>query len=455
MKIGSRLTCRYSSVTAGVFLLLMLVIYLFSEQSRSNEFFRDLKKEGITKANLLLENRVDATTMQSIYQNNREFINEVEVAVYDTAFTLLYHDAKQIDIVKETPEMIDKVIRNKSIEFYQDKFQAVGLLYMYKGKNYIITAAAFDGYGYAKQDALRTMLIILSFFGLGILLVVGYFLSRSALSPVSDIVKEVEAISASNLDLRVPTKNEKDELGELSVTFNHMLDRLEKSFDSQKMFVSNVSHELRTPMAALIAELEIALRKERTPAEYQTAIQYALEDSRKIVKLSEGLLNLAKADYLPEQIKMEDIRLDELLLDAREMVLKANPAYSVDLLFEQESDDESMITVVGNSYLLKTAFVNLIENNCKFSDNQTSFVQITFWEEKSIIRFSDTGIGMTPEDIENLFALFYRGSNKEYALGNGIGMTLTQKIITIHKGSIYVNSQVKEGTVYTVEIPHI
>lgn len=455
MKIGTRLTLRYTGFTAAVFLLLVAAIYLFSERNRSNEFFRDLKKEGITKANLFLDNRVDAKTMQSIYLNNREFINEVEVAIYDTTFHLLYHDAKQIDLVKETPEMIDRILQNKSIEFYQDGYQVIGLLYTFHGTPYVITAAAFDGYGYAKQHSLQTMLIVLFFLGIALLAGVGYLLSRSALAPVSDILGEVEAISASRLDLRVPVKDEKDELGELATTFNRMLERLERSFDSQKMFVSNVSHELRTPMAALIAELELALLKERSSEEYRRAIGNALDDSRKLVKLSEGLLNLAKADYLPEQIKLEEIRLDELLLDAREMVMKANPDYIIELIFGEEADDDSVLTVLGNGYLLKTAFVNLMENNCKFSANHTSFVQISFWEQKSVIRFSDTGIGMNADDMQHLFSPFYRGSNKDYARGNGIGMMLTQKIIHTHKGEITVNSQPGEGTVYTVEIPHI
>lgn len=455
MKIGSRLTIRYTSATAAIFLLLVVAIYLFAEHSRSREFFRDLKKEAITKANLFLEHRVDARTMQSIYLNNREFINEVEVAVYDTSFHLLYHDAKQIDFVKETPEMIREIVRKKSIDFYQDEYQVVGLLYSLHGKEYVITAAAFDGYGYAKQQTLQTILIVLYLAGLGVLFIIGYYLSRSALKPVSDIVDEVEHITASHLDSRVPIRNENDELGELSLTFNQMLDRLERSFNSQKMFVSNVSHEIRTPMAALIAELELALLRPRLAEEYQHAIGNALNDSHRIVKLTEGLLNLAKADYLPERIKMEEIRLDELLLDARELVLKGNPEYSIDLIFEQELEDDAMITVSGNHYLLKMAFTNLMENNCKFSDNRTSYVQIAYWEEKSIIRFSDTGIGMTADDMANLFSPFYRGSNKGYAQGNGIGMTLTQKIISIHRGNIRVNSHPGEGTVFTVEFPHL
>ena len=455
MKIRSKLTLRYTGVTAVVFLGLLSAIYFFSERSRNREFFRDLKSEGITKANLFLKNQVDAVTMQSIYLNNREFINEVEVAVYDTSFQLLYHDAKQIDLVKETPEMMERITRNKVIEFYQGRYQVVGMLYEFEGKEYIITAAAYDGYGYAQREALRVMVACMLLLGLAILLGVGYLLARGALTPVSDMVEEVRAITASNLDTRVPVRYENDELGELAVTFNRMLDGLEKSFEAQKMFVSNVSHELRTPMAALVAELELALLKDRAPEEYREAIRNVLNDAQGVVRLSEGLLNLARADYLPERVKMEDVRLDELLLDAREMVLKANPDYKVELIFEGEADDDRVLTVLGNSYLLRTAFVNLIENNCKFSGDKTSLVQITFWEDMSIIRFSDTGIGMTPDDREKLFSLFYRGSNKDYAPGNGIGMVLTRKIVTMHKGTIQVNSQQGEGTVFTVELPHV
>ena len=455
MKIRNHLALYYSGITAIVLIFILSFIYVFSEQSRSKEFYRDLKKEAITKANLFLDNRVDAETMQSIYLNNREFINEVEVAIYNKTATLLYHDAIEIDIIKETPYMIEQILERGVIEFYQDQYQAIGIVYTFKGVEYVVTAAAYDGYGYAKQSALQIILLFSAIIGLGLLLIMGYLLAKRALNPVSRIVKEAERITASNLDLRIPVINKKDELGELSMTFNRMLDRLEKAFESQKQFVSNVSHELRTPMAALIAELELALLKERSINEYKQAIEHALNDAKRVTKLSEGLLNLAKANYEPEQIKMEEVRLDELLLDARSLVLKANPNFKVDLLFEQESDDPNLITVFGNSYLLKIAFVNLIENNCKFSDNKSSLIQISFWDKSSIIRFTDTGIGINPADFKELFTPFYRGSNRDYAKGHGIGLTLSYNILQIHQGSLAIHSEVNSGTTYIIEIPHI
>lgn len=456
MKIRTKLTWQNTGVTAAVFLFCMCLIYLLSEQARSRTFFHDLKSEALTKAHLYLQNQVDAQTMQSIYLNNRKFINEVEVAVYTTDFRMLYHDAIQSDIIKEDRNMINDILRRKEIEFYIGRYQGIGMLYSFGGKDYIVTAAAYDGYGYNNLYELQQTLLILFVVGLTLLFLASYFLARASLKPIRDIVKEAESITAQHIHKRLPVKNEKDELGELSTTFNALLERLEISFNSQKMFVSNVSHEMRTPLAALMAELDLALQKERTGEQYRQAMQNVLQDARRMNKLIDGLLNLAKADYQKEQIKMQEIRLDELLLDVREFILRAPPEYHIDLLFEQEeADDDRLITVMGNLYLLNIAFSNLIENNCKYSDNKSSFIQISYWDKHTVIRLSDSGIGMSDTDKAHLFTLFYRGTQENVTEGHGIGMALSQKIIHLHQGTISVHSEEGKGTTFVVELPHI
>lgn len=456
MKIRTKLTWQNTGVTAAVFLLCMCLIYLLSEQARSRTFFHDLKSEALTKAHLYLQNQVDAQTMQSIYLNNRKFINEVEVAVYTTDFRMLYHDAIQSDIIKEDRSMINDILDRKEIEFYIGRYQGIGMLYPFGGKEYIVTAAAYDGYGYNNLYELQQTLLILFVVGLTLLFLAGYFLARASLKPIRDIVKEAESITAQHIHKRLSVKNEKDELGELSTTFNALLERLEISFNSQKMFVSNVSHEMRTPLAALMAELDLALQKERSGEQYRQAMQNVLQDARRMNKLIDGLLNLAKADYQKEQIKMQEIRLDELLLDVREFILRAHPEYHIDLLFEQEeADDDRLITVNGNLYLLNIAFSNLIENNCKYSDNKSSFIQISYWDKHTVIRLSDSGIGMSDTDKAHLFTLFYRGTQESVTEGHGIGMALSQKIIRLHQGTIAVHSEEGKGTTFVVELPHI
>jgi len=319
----------------------------------------------------------------------------------------------------------------------------------------VLEELLFPQEGYDMYHILNIKLIAIWVVSFAVLFIIGYLMARSTLKPVSKIVKQVEEITASNLSKRVEIDNQKDEIGELAATFNNTLDRLEQSFDSQKMFMSNVSHELRTPMAALIAELELSLHKERSNEDYKKVVENALIDAHKIEKLSNGLMDLAKASYNTNQIRMTPVRLDETLLDASATVMKARSDYNVDLIFGDDTDDDRMVTIHGNEYLLRTAFINLMENNCKFSHNHSSTVQISFSDSRVFVRFSDTGIGISHEDLELIFKPFYRGENHHFSTGNGIGMTLAERIVKLHGGTISVSSQQGEGTVFTLTFEHI
>lgn len=455
MKLRTRLTILFALLTAIILLLFATVIYFTAKENRETEFYNLLKKEAITKANLFLNAKVEKKILQDIYHNNRKILNEVEVAIYDTSFVLLYHDAVDIDFVKETKQMINEINAEGEIEFYQKRWQVIGLRYKFEGRNFIITAAAYDQYGYNKLNSLLTNIIIVFVASILFILIAGVFFSKKAFKPVSEMINEARNISATNLDLRLSTKGTKDELSELANTFNEMLNRLENSFDAQKHFVSNISHELRTPLAAIIAELELSANKDRTVVEYRIVISNALNDAQKLARLSNSLLDFAKASYDPVEINFRNVRIDEILLDARQQVQKANPDYKIDIHFENDFEHDNQISVNGNEYLLKVAFANLFENGCKFSDNKQSVVSISFGSEKIVLRFDDKGVGISEEDLKNIFIPFYRGENKKVADGNGIGLPLTQKIIALHKGTIKVLSKEDEGTTFTVELPAI
>ncbi len=456
MTIKTKLTLKNTCVTAVIFLLCMVMIYFVSGHTRRSAFLYDLRSQAITKASLYLQNQVDAATMRAILLNNKSYVNEVEVAIYTKDFKLLYHDAIKNDIIKENEKMIDAILKKKEITFNIEEYDCIGIKYTYNNTDYVVTAAAYDSYGRNNQQELLKDLCVLFLIGLTLLFIACYFLARSSLKPIREIVQEANTINASEIGKRLPVQNERDELGELAIAFNDLLERLEKSFTSQKTFVGNVSHELRTPLAALTAELDLSLSKKRTEEQYRNAMQNALQDARRMTKLIDGLLNLAKADYQKEQIKMETIRLDELLIDTREFILRAHPDYHIDILFEQEAaEDDRLITVTGNIYLLNIAFSNLIENNCKYSADNTSFIQISYWDKWTIVRMSDDGIGMSETDKKNLFTLFYRGEQENTVEGHGIGMALSHKIILLHHGDIAVHSEQGKGTTFVVELPHV
>ena len=455
MQIKTRLTLLFTSLIAALLLAFALTVYFTSSQTRENEYFKRLKQQAATKANLLFDTKVAPHVLQLIYKKAPNALFQEEVAIYDTTFHLLYHDAVEVDKVKETQGMIDTIIAQKETQFYVRNMQAVGFVYEHNNKLYVITSAAVDGYGLAKLNNLRNTLILSFVLSVIVLFFVGRFLAKKSLQPVSLLLDRVKQITATNLDLRVDEGNRKDEIAALAITFNEMLNRLENSFDAQKHFVSNISHELRTPLTAMLAEMQLTIQKERSTTEYQRSIEHIISDTQKLIRLSNSLLDLAKASYDQTEIAFKPIRLDEILLDARNDVLHNKPDYKVDIVFEKEIDNDLFISVNGNEYLLKTAFSNLLENGCKFSNSKQSTVSISYNINNIILAFSDNGIGISKEEQQHIFTPFHRGKNKKFVDGNGIGLFLTQKIIALHNGTISVTSQENEGTTFTIMFPHL
>ena len=454
MKIRIKLTLLFAGLFSVLLLAFALAVYISNANQREQEYFKRLKQLAITKTNLLLEAGVQPTVLQLIYENSLSTLPQEEVAIYDTAYHLLYHDAMDIDKYRETTGLLDSIRTRREMHYYYEDLQVNGFVYFFRGKTYVITAAARDDDGYARLKSLRLELAL--GFGIAILLTLlaGIVFSRKALQPVSKMVEKVAEISASRMDLRLSEGNGKDEIAELALTFNRMLDRLEQSFDAQKQFVSNISHELRTPLAAIIAAAEVSAIKERTPEEYRATLELLLQDARRLSRLSGDLLDLAKASYDAYGISFKDLRLDETLMDARQVILRANPEYRADLVFEKEIEEGDRIVIVGNEYLLKVAFSNLIENACKFSPDHRCWIGIGFTDGKTILRFRDRGIGIPAEDLATIFTPFFRGGNKRYAPGNGIGLSLTLRIITLHQGTISVESRQGEGTTFTIWFSH-
>jgi len=445
MKIRSRLTLLFGLITAAVLLAFSLVVYYAAEQSREREFYRLLRSEAMTKAKLYFDAKVPEALLQDIYLSNRELIYEVEVAIYGAPFDLLYHDAVEIDYVKESPELIGRILQEGEVAFYQDRWQVVGLRLEQDGQVYAITAAAYDDYGYTKLANLRDNMALTGFLALAVLALAGYFFSKKALDPVRRMNEKALRISATNLDLRLETGSYRDELYELSETFNGMLNRLEQSFDAQKHFVHNIAHELRTPLAAIIAELELALQAERTPEQLREAIRQSLGDARRLSRISGGLLDLAKASYDASQIKFETLRVDELLMEAMQALKQANPDYQMDILFSETHDPDALLQMRGNAYLLRVAFANVMDNACKFSPDHRCAIIIEGEKHHTSLQFVDHGPGIPEEDQPRLFEAFYRGKNQDVARGSGIGLSLTRRIIELHKGEIKIKSST-EGT---------
>ena len=163
MKIRNKLTFLFTAIVAALLLLFEMAIYFAFSKNRAEDYYSLLRHAAVTKANLLLDAKIAPSVLQLIYHNSENTLFEEEVAIYDTSFHLLYHDAVEIDKVKETQQMMNDIIVNRKIRFNQGSLQVVGFLYRHKGKGYVITAAANDQYGYAKLLYLKYTLVIAFF----------------------------------------------------------------------------------------------------------------------------------------------------------------------------------------------------------------------------------------------------------------------------------------------------
>ncbi|REC70208.1 sensor histidine kinase [Epilithonimonas hispanica] len=256
------------------------------------------------------------------------------------------------------------------------------------------------------------------------------------------------------MNKRLELPKTKDELYDLSKSFNSTFNRLEKSFNNHRNFVSTISHEFRTPLSILITELELAKELNKTIDDYKISIDNALEDANRASELSSALLDFARASYDISQINLKTIRVDEVLADAKLNVINKNGQYRVAIQYDNDvTSESSFFDMEGNPYLLQVAFVNLIENACKYSRDNTCNVKISNDDKTIQLHFSDNGAGIDSEDIPHIFDLFFRGKNKKSEKGNGVGLSIVHQIITIHNGKIDVKSKLGKGSVFLVSLP--
>ncbi|AZA77830.1 HAMP domain-containing protein [Chryseobacterium sp. G0186] len=448
MKVRTRLTLLFTFVTAMLMTFYGIAVYYSSSEARETSFYAQLRNEAVAKANLFFQSTLTEKEMHRLYKNNTKTINEVQVAIYDPEFNLIYHDDSKVDYVKEDPKMLSSISKNKEISFFINDLQAVGTVYSHNGKEYLVTAAGYDQYGYNSINHLLTISIIAFISILILIYLAGIFLSKKALNPLSEMVNQIKRVTAGKLQLRLKTNGEKDELNELAQNFNGMLERLENSFEAQKHFVSNISHELRTPLAAIITELELASEKEHTNEEYRQTIQFALDDARNMVTLSNSIMDLAKASYDPNEISFSEVRIDEILLESYSKIIKENSGYKVTLNIDREVEEPQLI-VQGNEYLLQVAFNNLIDNACKYSPDHKCFIDVKAHNDSLVISFINTGITISQEDLHSIFEPFYRSETSKEEKGYGIGLFLTDKIIHLHHAIIKVKSENNE-TIFMV-----
>lgn len=454
MNIRKRLTLLFIGIVFLILSVSFLTIYFLSSDFRKEDFYLRLKSKSINVAKLLIEvDEVDATLLSKIEQNNPTSLPQERITILNYRNEILYSSdsAQEIAIASD---LLDRIRLEDEVRYRQDDFEVQGILYADRFNRFVVIAAAKDIIGLRKLKNLQTILLI-SFFGsMGLVSLSAWFYAGKALHPISKVISEVDTITATSLNVRVAEGDQLDEIGRLARTFNRMLDRLENAFGIQRNFIANASHELRTPLTAITGKIEVTLLQPRTKERYEEVLQDLSVQIKNINQLSNRLLLLAQASDDGSIRKFVSIRVDEVLWQAKEDEEQIASHYKIHIDMDRQLDDE-LLTIRGDEQLMKAAFINLIDNACKYSDNHSVIIQVRSFNKNLILEFIDQGVGISPEEMGTIFEPFFRGKNTLNKTGHGIGLSLINRIIKIHNGTIEVSSQLNQGTVFTVHLPLI
>ncbi|MCI0659590.1 MAG: heavy metal sensor histidine kinase, partial [Acidobacteria bacterium] len=284
----------------------------------------------------------------------------------------------------------------------------------------------------------------------------GLLLANQALRPVDRITRAAEQISTGDLTERVPMPAKMDEIGRLVVTFNQMISRLQAAFERQRQFTSDASHELRTPLAVMRGDIEITLRRERTPEEYKRVLTSNLEEIVRLSRLVEDLLMLARADAGRVELRREPVDLNKLCQQMVEYISPLAQQKGQQLIYEP-SNGSSEIKIDADMQRIKQLLLNLLDNAIKYTDYGGNVTLRLKTEDKCVeISVADTGRGIPPEDLPHIFERFFRKSKStsdRSATGFGLGLSIVKWIVDSHGGKIAAYSEAGKGTTFTVRFP--
>ena len=453
LNIRTRLSIQFTYIVSLILILFSFIIYYFSADYREAEFYSRLEKKALTTAKLLIEvKEVDYNLMKIIDRNSLNALHKERVMIYDNKNHLIYNSLDN-DSIQIPKSFLDKIRLAKNVRYHEEKNEAIGLIFKLHNDPYVVIASAYDNYGRIKLYNLIWIILAGFIISIGSTIILGRIYATKALKPMSDVVTQVDKITISSLNMRVNEGNGTDEIAQLAITFNKMLARLESAFEMQRSFVSNASHELRTPLTSITGQIEVSLLKPRSQEEYQSILESILEDIKNLNALSNGLLDLAKANSDISAIALQPLRIDEILWETRTELINRKRDYKISIEFSHPIDDENELIINGNLHLLKIAIANLMDNGCKFSESKRVAIFLAVKNGSIAIEFVDHGMGIDTADLDKIFHPFYRANAAKNIAGNGLGLALSSKIISLHRGTISVWSQPNEGTKVTVGIP--
>ncbi|MEQ8706960.1 MAG: HAMP domain-containing sensor histidine kinase [Phaeodactylibacter sp.] len=455
MKLKNRLALNFALFTSGILFLMGGLIFLLYGNYLEDEFTSRLHERCMIASQMYLDD--DELSPQVLEQ-----IRQKHTRTLPSEQEYFFHLERKDSILPYLPDFLAAKLSGPYSEaqeyFKVEKGDTLGVGILYRddqGPHFtIVTAVNRQG-----NQELRELGNIL--FGLaGLHLVSIFFIARwyarRMLSPLTEMTEKMKTVDTANLHIRLhplPGQDPQDELGSIVEAFNKMLARLETSVETQRNFITHASHQFNTPLTTILGEIELVRQHYKSlPPAVAESMNNISEESERLNRLTLRLLHLAEVGTEGVNAQGQSIRIDELLFQIQEELKAAHPEHPLWIDTATFPDDPDALVVNGNINLLQIALFNLAENGLKYSQAPVK-VFLSVDSRYLSVHFQDEGMGISESELEAVFTPFFRGQNVQSRPGYGVGLPLAQKIIELHHGTIYIQSEPGKGTLATARLP--
>ncbi|WP_379963435.1 ATP-binding protein [Epilithonimonas sp. UC225_85] len=450
MSLKRRIALSLSIAFSLIFGIMMVVIYVSFNDFRRDEFKERFQKRLVFTVNFIEKSRDFEREAPIFFDENSDnvLLNE-NIMIFNAEKELVYSTLKDKKITWDKA-LLERLDKEKTVYNEHSAPEIFAALRTINGENYYILTSAQDVTGQSKLDFLKYMLIFSYVVSIILIWFFSYYIVSKFLEPLEMLKSDISEISVHKLTTPVLVKNPKDEIGVLATSFNLMTSRLDDVFQSQKDFNSSAAHEMRTPLTRMAFQLENLIQLENHSPKTKSTLQQMLEDVYQLSDLTKSLLLLSKFDKEGIASVYEEVRIDEVVFNAFETVNRNFSDFKMDFQIDEESSEETILTVKGVKSLLEITFINLFKNAALYSDNQEVDVSIKETESDIIVNVFSKGTIIPVAEREKLFEAFMRGSNSHNKSGSGLGLRIVKRILEYHKANISYTSLSDKENLFTI-----
>jgi len=462
--ITFKITATYASIFALMLLLLstslLIAFTIYMGKNSEDIIYRNFK---IISSDIMNSKGISKTSIDQLSN-----LDNVYITIFNADYKIIYTTEKDTNSItfykKDNISGVYNLNENYLLSLPSNINNTTNLKssYIYLISNNKVILNSEDIYIQIRYNLYKEVLSLLILFFIllfinsvfiVIISAIGAKTSKRLLKPVDTMTKTVKNITVNALNTRLDVSGSQDELKDLAKTFNRMLDRIEASYEAQNQFVSDASHELRTPISVIQGYSNLLSRWGKgDKAVLEESIESIKTEAENMKVLIEKLLFLSRSDKNTQKIEIETFYINELI----DEVIKETKLIDNDHEIKNTINDRLLVN--ADPKLIKEALRIFIDNSIKYTP-ENGIISIDSYQLKSelIITIKDTGIGISKEDLPNIFNRFYRAdkSRTKKTGGTGLGLSIAKWIMLAHKGSIDVCSELSAGTKIALHLPII